>query len=88
MLVALVAPDAASRSSFGQAVEGPVAHMVVRDWGALVVVGLFGALLICDALRDQIRTVAMLVAGTSRVVFIARVLSLGWPFLQWQDPIE
>jgi len=82
MFHALLAPDVALRSNFGQSIEGPVAEIVVRNWGALI--GLMGVLLICGAFREQIRTVALLVAGTSKVIFIALVLSLGQPFLPFQ----
>jgi hypothetical protein len=44
MLYGAVAPKAALRSTFGEALEGPVADIVVRNWGALI--GLVGAMLI------------------------------------------
>ena len=36
MIYAVVAPDAALRSTFGESVNGPVADVVVRNWGALI----------------------------------------------------
>lgn len=39
MLYAAIAPQAALRSSFGETLEGPLAEIVVRNWGALI--GLF-----------------------------------------------
>ena len=82
MFYALVAPEASLISNFGQPLEGQVAQIVVRNWGALI--GLMGVLLIYGAFREEVRTVALLVAGTSKLVFIALVLSLGQPFLQFQ----
>lgn len=82
MFYALVAPEASLTSNFGQSLDGPVAQIVVRNWGALI--GLMGVLLIYGAFREEARTVALLVAGTSKLVFIALVLSLGQPFLQFQ----
>lgn len=82
MLYALVALEAPLVATFGQTLEGPVAHIVVRNWGALI--GLMGVLLVYGAFRDEARTIALLVAGTSKLVFIALVLSLGQPFLQFQ----
>jgi len=82
MFYALFAPEAALRSNFGQTIEGPVAQIVVRNWGALI--GLMGVLLIYGALREQVRHVALLVAGSSKIIFIILVLSLGQPFLQFQ----
>jgi hypothetical protein len=82
MFYAVVAPEASLRSNFGQAIEGPVADIVVRNWGALI--GLMGVLLVYGSLREQARSIALLVAGASKVIFITLVLSLGQPFLQFQ----
>ena len=82
MFYAVVAPEASLHSNFGQAIEGPIAEIVVRNWGALI--GLMGVLLIYGALREETRAIALLIAGASKVIFIALVLSLGQPFLQFQ----
>ena len=44
MIYAALAPEAALRSTFGENVSGPVADIVVRNWGALI--ALVGAMLI------------------------------------------
>ena len=44
MFYAFVAPQAALTSTFGAALEGPVANVVVRNWSALIT--LVGAMLI------------------------------------------
>jgi hypothetical protein len=36
MLFAAIAPQAALRATFGEALEGPVAEIVVRNWGVLI----------------------------------------------------
>lgn len=82
MFYAAVAPDAALRSNFGQTIEGPVAQIVVRNWGALI--GLMGLLLIYGAFREHARRLALLLVGASKVIFIGLVLSLGQEFLQFQ----
>jgi hypothetical protein len=82
MFYAVIAPDAILRSNFGQTIDGPVAQIVVRNWGALI--GLMGLLLIYGAYQVSARRVALLIAGTSKVVFVALVLSLGQEFLQFQ----
>jgi hypothetical protein len=82
MFYAAVAPEAALRSNFGAAIDGSIAQIVVRNWGVLI--GLMGVLLICGALREPLRRTALLVAGASKVAFIALVLSLGPQFLQFQ----
>ena len=82
MFYAAVAPEAALHSSFGQSINGPVAQIVVRNWGILV--GLMGLLLIHGAIFEQTRRVALVIAGASKVAFIALVLSIGQQFLQFQ----
>ena len=47
MIYAALAPEAALRSTFGESVSGPVADIVVRNWGALI--ALVGAMLIYAA---------------------------------------
>ena len=46
-LYTAIAPDAAMQSSFGQTLEGPLAELIVRNWGLLV--GLVGLMLIYGA---------------------------------------
>ena len=82
MFYAAVAPEAAVRSSFGQNIDGPVAQIVVRNWGVLI--GLMGLLLIYGAFNEQTRRVALVVAGASKIAFVALVLSIGQQFLQFQ----
>jgi hypothetical protein len=36
MIYAALAPEAALRSTFGESVSGPVADIVVRNWGAMI----------------------------------------------------
>jgi len=36
MIYAAFAPEAALHSTFGRTLEGPVAEIVVRNWGALI----------------------------------------------------
>lgn len=86
MFYAAIAPDDFLRSNFGQSIEGPVAQIVVRNWGILV--GLMGLLLIYGAFEESARRIALLTAGASKVAFIALVLSLGQPFLQYQVGIS
>ncbi|MEJ8845874.1 hypothetical protein [Variovorax rhizosphaerae] len=82
MFQAAIAPAAFLQSTFGQSLDGPVAQIVVRNWGVLV--GLMGLLLIHGAFHEPARRIALLVAGTSKVAFIGLVLSIGQQFLQFQ----
>jgi hypothetical protein len=85
MVYAVVAPEAALQSTFGQSVGGPVSDVVVRNWGALI--GLMGAMLIYAARKPDLRPFALVVAGTSKAVFIALVLTHGGRFLSQQAGI-
>lgn len=80
MLYAAIAPAAALESTFGESLSGPLAEVVVRNWGALV--ALVGALLIHGAFNVSTRRAALVVAAASKALFILLVLSNGWRFLQ------
>ena len=79
MFQAAVDSRGALRANFGETLEGPVAEIVVRNWGALI--GFVGVFLVCGALRPAVRRVALLMAIGSTTVFIGLLLSIGRPFL-------
>ena len=47
MLYAAIAPQAALHSTFGETLDGSLVEIVVRNWGAPIM--LVGAMLICGA---------------------------------------
>lgn len=75
MIYAAIAPQAALRSMFGETLEGPLAEIVVRNWGALI--ALVGAMLIYGAYDPPARPLILTVAGVSKLIFIGLVLSQG-----------
>jgi hypothetical protein len=79
MVFAALAPQAALRSTFGETLEGPLAELLVRNWGALI--GLVGAMLIYGAYVPAVRTLTLIVAGLSKLVFIGLVVSHGHRYL-------
>ena len=79
MFYAAVAPEAAQISNFGSALTGPVADVVVRNWGALI--GLMGLMLIYGAFNRPVQRLVLLVAATSKLVFISLVLYYGQTLL-------
>lgn len=79
MLYATVSPIAASQSFFGEAPEGAMATIVVPNWGVLI--GLMGALLIYGAFHAPSRKLALVVAGASKIAFIALILMQGDRYL-------
>ncbi len=85
MVYAALAPQAALASTFGETLEGQVAEIVVRNWGALI--ALVGAMLIYGAFDPPSRPLVATVAGTSKLIFIGLVLLHGRQFLGHQAGI-
>ena len=82
MVYAAIAPRAALRSTFGDTLEGPLAEIVVRNWGALIT--LVGAMLIYGAFNPAMRPLVLTVAGLSKLIFIGLVLAYGRQYLGGQ----
>jgi hypothetical protein len=82
MFYVVVAPQAALQSTFGSTLEGPVAEIVVRNWGALIT--LIGAMLIYGAYVPPARRLALGAAVISKTVFIGLVLTFGRDLLVHQ----
>ena len=79
MLYAAIDPQGALRQTFGTTLEGPLADIVVRNWGVLIT--LVGALLIYGAYRPASRPLVLTVAIISKLVFIGLVLVYGQAYL-------
>jgi hypothetical protein len=79
MLYAAFFPQAALQSTFGEGLQGPLADVLVRNWGVLV--ALVGIGLIYGAFDPASRQVALMAAVASKTAFIALVLSNGWRYL-------
>jgi hypothetical protein len=86
MLYATIAPGAVLRATFGETLEGSLAEIVVRNWGALI--ALVGAMLIYGAFEPSVRPLVLTVAGLSKVVFISLVLSQGRQYLGHQAGVS
>ncbi len=85
MIYAAIAPQAALASTFGETLDGPLADLIVRNWGVLIT--LVGAMLIYGGVEPQQRPLILIVAGISKAVFIALVLSQGQRYLGYQAGI-
>ena len=79
MIYAAIAPQAALRTTFGASLEGPIAEIVVRNWGALI--SLVGGMLIYGAYHPPVRTLVLTVAGLSKLIFIGLVVAHGTQYL-------
>ena len=82
MLFTAIAPQLVLSSMFGMTLEGAVAEIVVRNWGALI--GLVGAMLIYGAYHSPTRSLVLVVASVSKLIFISLVLLYGKQYLGHQ----
>lgn len=74
-----IAPQAALTADFGHSLEGPLAELIVRNWGVLV--GLVGLMLIYGAFVPPARRLALSVAALSKAAFVLLVLTVGSGYL-------
>lgn len=80
MAYALIAPQAALLSMFGETLpNSPLMHIVVRSWGMLIT--LLGAALIYGAFNPAVRPLVLIIAGLSKLVFVGLLLALGEQYL-------
>jgi hypothetical protein len=85
MVYAAIAPEAALTSTFGETLAGPLAHIIVRNWGALITI--VGVMLIYGAFNPAERPLVLIVAGVSKAIFILLVLSQGARYLGGQAAV-
>ena len=79
MIFAAFAPQAALISMFGEALTEPLAQVVVRSWGFLIF--LMGTLLIYGAYKPVYRNLSLVIAGISKIVFIALIVVYGSQYI-------
>lgn len=79
MLYAAIAPNAALEFMFGETLQGPLAEIVVRNWGVLI--GAVGLMLIYGAFNAHVRKLVVVVALSSKLAFIGLILAFGSNYL-------
>jgi len=82
LFYAAIAPQAALRSTFGDSLDGALAEIIVRNWGALIT--LVGAMQIYGAFNSASRSLILVVASVSKLTFISLVLIYGRAYLGQQ----
>jgi hypothetical protein len=82
MLYAVISPEAAQRTTFGEALSGPLAGVIVRNWAALVVIG--GVMLIYGAFHPPSRPPILMMTALGKAAFIVLVLAQGGRYLSQQ----
>ena len=68
MISAALAPHHVLQSTFGASLDGPVAEIVVRNWGVLI--ALVGVMLAYGAFRPAVRALVLAVASASKLAFV------------------
>ena len=76
MIFAAIAPQAALNSMFGENISGPLAEIIVRNWGALI--ALIGGMLMYGAFNIAVRQLVLVVAILSKSIFITLVTINGF----------
>ncbi|PHY12477.1 hypothetical protein CSW58_12350 [Caulobacter sp. B11] len=80
MLQFVISPGRAMRSTYGEALEGPLADVIVRGWGLLI--GLTGGMLIWAAYHPETRDLAVGAAVISKVFYMGSLLAKGGRFIK------
>lgn len=80
LVQAAIWPRRTLQNMFGASLEGPVAEIVVRNWGILVT--LIGLALVYGGWTSSHQTPILLAAGASKVAFIGLVLAYGRSMLR------
>lgn len=79
LFYAAIAPQGALQSTFGDSLEGQLAEIIVRNWGALIT--LVGVMQIYGAFNPPLRRFVLVIACVSKLTFISLVLIYGRQYL-------
>ena len=85
MIYAAISPTKALESTFGKSLNGPLAELIVRNWGALIAMG--GGMLIYAAFRPSLRPIVLVFTGLGKALFVVLVLQQGGQYLRHQAGI-
>ena len=80
MLQFVFAPTRSQRSTYGEALEGPLADVVVRGWGLLI--SLTGGMLVWAAFHPETRELAVGVAVISKAFYLGSLIAKGGRFIK------
>jgi hypothetical protein len=84
MILSFFAPQEGLKLNFGESIDGPIAQIVVRNWGALI--AMVGGMLIYGAYRPVHRGLILTCASISKAIFILLILIHGQAFLSVAMP--
>lgn len=81
MFQAVISPQSSLLSNFGQTIDGHLADIVVRNWGALITIE--GIMLIYAAFVEAVKRFVLVVAGSSKIIFIVLVVTSAENYLSF-----
>ena len=73
-------PENGLNMLFGSSIDGPIAEIVVRNWGALI--GIVGLLLVFGAFKPHSRPLILVLSIVSKITFIGLILIYGNDYLE------
>jgi len=79
MFYGVFSPQFILESMFGAVFEGDLENIVIRSWSALI--GLIGLMLVYGFFKEKYRAFILLIAASSKLIFIALVLLYGQAYL-------
>lgn len=84
MILSALHPTLGLTLTFGEAIDGNLANIVVRNWGALI--ALVGGMLIYGAYNQTNRNLVLVVASISKSTFVVLNLIYGQVYLSKSGP--
>lgn len=80
MILSLINPTLGLTLTFGESLDGNLANIIVRNWGALI--ALVGGMLVYGAYNEPNRNLVLVVASISKSLFITLNLIYGQSYLE------
>ncbi|MCG6149980.1 hypothetical protein LFX15_16890 [Leptospira levettii] len=84
MILSALHPNLGLTLTFGETMDGNLANIVVRNWGALIAI--VGGMLVYGAYHEPNRNLVLVVASISKSIFILLNLVYGQAYLAKSSP--
>ncbi|TGM05372.1 hypothetical protein [Leptospira jelokensis] len=84
MILSALHPTLGLTLTFGDSIDGNLANIIVRNWGALI--ALVGGMLVYGAYHEANRNLVLVVASISKTTFVVLNLIYGQNYLTKSGP--
>ncbi|TGL67802.1 hypothetical protein [Leptospira jelokensis] len=84
MILSALHPTLGLTLTFGDSIDGNLANIIVRNWGALI--ALVGGMLVYGAYHEANRNLVLVVASISKTTFVGLNLIYGQNYLTKSGP--